>query len=216
MIPMNLKILNSLSGEKEVFAPLIAGQARMYVCGVTPYDSAHLGHCRFLLTFDVIYRYLRFCGFDVTYVRNFTDVDDKIIRRAHEEQVSCDTITDRYIAEFERDSDALGLLKPTCEPRATHHIAEIIEIIKQLERRGLAYSIDGDVFYSVSGFPEYGKLSGKKINELEAGARVEVDERKQSPLDFALWKSSKPGEPTWDSHVKAMCAEHGGDLRAYV
>jgi len=196
---MSLKILNSLTGEKESFAPLTAGHVRMYVCGVTVYDSAHLGHCRFLLTFDVIYRYLRFRGLDVTYVRNFTDVDDKIIRRAQEEQVSCDAITERYIAEFERDSEALGLLKPTLEPRATGHIAEIIEIIQRLEARGLAYTIDGDVFYSVSSFPEYGKLSGKKTDELEAGARVEVDERKRSPLDFALWKSSKPGEPTWDS-----------------
>ena len=196
---MALKIFNTLSGEKENFAPLTPGKVRMYVCGVTVYDSAHLGHCRFLLTFDVIYRYLLFSGLDVTYVRNFTDVDDKIIKRANDEKVSCEAITDRYIAEFVRDSDALGLLKPTVEPRATRHISEIIEIIKKLEAAGLAYSIDGDVFYSVAGFSSYGKLSRKKIDELEAGARVEVDERKRSPLDFALWKSSKPGEPTWDS-----------------
>lgn len=196
---MALKIFNTLSGEKENFAPLTPGTVRMYVCGVTVYDSAHLGHCRFLLTFDVIYRYLLFSGLAVTYVRNFTDVDDKIIKRANDEKVSCEAITDRYIAEFVRDSDALGLLKPTVEPRATRHISEIIEIIKKLEAAGLAYSIDGDVFYSVAGFSSYGKLSRKKIDELEAGARVEVDERKRSPLDFALWKSSKPGEPTWDS-----------------
>ena len=171
----------------------------MYVCGVTVYDSAHLGHCRFLLTFDVIYRYLLFAGFKVTYVRNFTDVDDKIIKRANDENTSCDAITDRYIAEFERDGESLGLLKPNAEPRATRHIGEIIEIIKKLESKGLAYSIDGDVYYSVEGFAGYGKLSGKKIDELEAGARVEVDERKRSPLDFALWKSSKPGEPVWES-----------------
>ena len=196
---MALKIFNTLSGEKENFAPLTPGTVRMYVCGVTVYDSAHLGHCRFLLTFDVIYRYLLFSGLAVTYVRNFTDVDDKIIKRANDEKVSCEAITDRYIAEFVRDSDALGLLKPTVEPRATRHISEIIEIIKKLEAAGLAYSIDGDVFYSVAGFSSYGKLSRKKIDELEAGARVEVDERKRSPLDFALWKSSKPGEPTWES-----------------
>ena len=196
---MALKIFNTLSGEKENFAPLTPGTVRMYVCGVTVYDSAHLGHCRFLLTFDVIYRYLLFSGLAVTYVRNFTDVDDKIIKRANDEKVSCEAITDRYIAEFVRDSDALGLLKPTLEPRATRHISEIIEIIKKLEAAGLAYSIDGDVFYSVAGFSSYGKLSRKKIDELEAGARVEVDERKRSPLDFALWKSSKPGEPTWES-----------------
>jgi cysteinyl-tRNA synthetase len=196
---MALKIFNTLSGEKDEFVPLTPGRVRMYVCGVTVYDSAHLGHCRFLITFDVIYRYLRFLGFDVTYVRNFTDVDDKIINRANEEQVSWETITQRYIGEFHQDGEALGLLAPSVEPLATQHIAEIIEIIERLEAKGLAYRIDGDVYYSVAGFPSYGKLSRKNIDELEAGARVEVDERKRSPLDFALWKSSKPGEPTWDS-----------------
>ena len=196
---MALKIFNTLSGEKDEFVPLTTGRVRMYVCGVTVYDSAHLGHCRFLITFDVIYRYLRFLGFDVTYVRNFTDVDDKIIKRANEEQVSWETITQRYIGEFHQDGEALGLLAPSVEPLATQHIAEIIDIIEQLEAKELAYRIDGDVYYSVAGFPSYGKLSRKNIDELEAGARVEVDERKRSPLDFALWKSSKPGEPTWDS-----------------
>ena len=196
---MALKIFNTLSNDKEEFNPLTPGKVRMYVCGVTVYDSAHLGHCRFLLTFDVIYRYLLSSGFDVTYARNFTDVDDKIIKRANDERTSCAAITDRYIAEFHRDSEALGLLRPTIEPRATQHIDEIISIIKELEARGLAYLVDGDVFYSVAGFPEYGKLSRKKIDELESGARVDVDERKRSPLDFALWKSSKPGEPTWES-----------------
>ena len=196
---MSLKIFNTLSGEKEGFVPLIEGKVRMYVCGVTVYDSAHLGHCRFLLTFDVIYRYLRFAGYDVSYARNFTDVDDKIIKRANDEQLSCASITDRYIAEFNDDAAALGLLSPTIEPRATQHIAEIVEIIKVLERKDLAYRVDGDVFYAVAGFSKYGQLSRKNIDELEAGARVEVDERKRSPLDFALWKSSKPGEPTWES-----------------
>lgn len=196
---MTLKVFNTLSNEKEEFVPLTPGKVRMYVCGVTPYDSAHLGHCRFLLTFDVIYRYLLFSSFDVTYARNFTDVDDKIIKRANDERISCRAITERYIAEFHNDSEALGLLKPAIEPRATEHIAEIIDITKVLETKGLAYRVDGDVYYSVAGFPQYGKLSRKKIDELEAGARVEVDERKRSPLDFALWKSSKPGEPAWDS-----------------
>src|SRR6476620_10735172 len=196
---MALKIFNTLSGEKDEFVPLTAGRVRMYVCGVTVYDSAHLGHCRFLITFDVIYRYLRFLGFDVTYVRNFTDVDDKIIKRANEEQVSWETITQCYIGEFHQDGEALGLFAPSVEPLATQHIVEIIDIIEQLEAKELAYRIDGDVYYSVAGFPSYGKLSRKNIDELEAGARVEVDERKRSPLDFALWKSSKPGEPTWDS-----------------
>jgi cysteinyl-tRNA synthetase len=196
---MALRIFNTLSGEKEIFSPLTPGKVRMYVCGVTVYDSAHLGHCRFLLTFDVIFRYLRFCGYDVNYARNFTDVDDKIIKRANDEGVDCAAISERYIAEFNRDGTALALLAPSVEPRATQHIAEIIAIISQLQAKGLAYSIDGDVFYAVGGFAGYGKLSGKKIDELEAGARVEIDERKRSPLDFALWKSSKPGEPTWDS-----------------
>ena len=196
---MALKIFNTLSGQKEDFVPLKEGEVRMYICGVTVYDSAHLGHCRFLLTFDSIYRYLRHRGFRVQYVRNFTDIDDKIIKRANEEKIGCDTITERYITEFRRDAQALGLLEPTVEPRATDHIAEIVKLIEQLENKGLAYRVDGDVFYRVEAFPPYGKLSRKKIDELEAGARVEVDERKRSPLDFALWKSSKPGEPVWDS-----------------
>jgi cysteinyl-tRNA synthetase len=196
---MALRIFNTMSGEKEEFLPLTAGRVRMYVCGVTVYDSAHLGHCRFLLTFDVIYRYLKFAGYEVTYARNFTDVDDKIIKRAAAEAISCEAVANRYIAEFHRDSESLGLESPTIEPRATEHVGEMIEVIKRLEEKGLAYPIDGDVFYPVAGFAEYGKLSRKNIAELEAGARVEVDERKRSPLDFALWKASKPGEPTWDS-----------------
>ena len=196
---MALKIFNTLSGEKEEFVPLKTGEVKMYVCGVTVYDSSHLGHCRFLLSFDVIYRYLRFCGYQVHYVRNFTDVDDKIIKRAQEDNVSCEVITEKYIEEFHRDASALGLLEPTQEPRATDHIAEIVKLIQRLEEKGLAYRVDGDVFYPVQGFAGYGKLSRKKIDELEAGARVEVDERKRSPLDFALWKSSKAGEPTWES-----------------
>jgi cysteinyl-tRNA synthetase len=196
---MPLKIFNTLSGQKEEFIPISVGEARMYVCGVTVYDSTHIGHARSLLTFDVIFRYLRFSGYRVHFVRNFTDVDDKIIKKANDENVGCEIITDRYIAEFYRDGEALGLLRPNVEPRATLHIREIIALIQQLEGRGLAYRIDGDVYFSVERFPGYGRLARKKIDELEAGARVEVDDRKKSPLDFALWKSSKPGEPTWDS-----------------
>src|SRR5438046_1777706 len=219
---MALKIFNTLSGEKEEFVPLKTGEVKMYVCGVTVYDSSHLGHCRFLLSFDVIYRYLRFCGYQVHYVRNFTDVDDKIIKRAQEDNVGCEVITEKYIEEFHRDASALGLLEPTQEPRATHHIAEIVKLIQRLEEKGLAYRVDGDVFYPVQGFAGYGKLSRKKIDELEAGARVEVDERKRSPLDFALWKSSKAGEPAWESpwgpgrpgwHIEcsAMAMKHLGE-----
>ena len=196
---MSLKIFNTLSGEKEAFAPLTAGEVRMYVCGVTVYDSSHIGHARSLLTFDTIYRYLKFSGYRVQFVRNFTDVDDKIINKANEQKSSCEAISDRYIEEFHRDAEALGLLAPSLEPRATLHIAEIIELMQKLEERKLAYRIDGDVFFSVPGFPGYGKLSRKRIDELEAGARVEIDERKKSPLDFALWKSSKSGEPSWES-----------------
>lgn len=199
LILMALKIFNTLSGEKEEFVPLKPGEVRMYVCGVTVYDSSHIGHARSLLTFDVIYRYLKFLGYDVRFVRNFTDVDDKIIKKANDEGVSCETITERYIEKFYRDAEAIGLLRPTVEPRATLHVPEIIALIQELEKAGLAYRVDGDVFYRVQRFQQYGKLSRKKIDELEAGARVEVDERKQSPLDFALWKSSKPGEPTWES-----------------
>jgi len=196
---MALKVFNTLAGEKQEFVPLTAGEVRMYVCGVTVYDSSHIGHARSLISFDVIYRHLKFLGYKVEFVRNFTDVDDKIINRANEEKISCDALTARYIEEFHRDSEALGLLRPTVEPRATAHIAEIIAIIESLEAKGLAYRIGGDVYYSVQGFAGYGKLSRKKIDELEAGARVEVDERKKSPLDFALWKASKAGEPAWQS-----------------
>jgi cysteinyl-tRNA synthetase len=196
---MSLKIFNTLSGEKEDFVPLTPGEVRMYVCGVTVYDSSHIGHARSLLTFDTIYRYLKFSGYRVQFVRNFTDVDDKIIKKANDQKISCKAVTDRYIDEFHRDADSLGLLPPSLEPRATLHIIEIIELIQKLEERQLAYRIDGDVFFSVPGFPGYGKLSRKRIDELEAGARVEVDERKKSPLDFALWKSSKSGEPSWES-----------------
>jgi cysteinyl-tRNA synthetase len=196
---MSLKIFNTLSGEKEDFEPLTPGEVRMYVCGVTVYDSSHVGHARSLLTFDTIYRYLRFSGYRVQLVRNFTDVDDKIIKKARDEKSSCETITDHYIEEFHRDAESLGLLAPTLEPRATLHIVEIIELILRLEDQQLAYRADNDVFFSVPKFPGYGKLSRKRIDELEAGARVEIDERKRSPLDFALWKSSKPGEPSWES-----------------
>ena len=196
---MALQIFNTLTGEKEAFVPLVPGQVRMYVCGVTVYDSAHLGHCRFLLTFDVIFRYLKFSKFRVDYVRNFTDVDDKIIKKANEEKLACAAITARYIDEFHRDTAALGLLAPTVEPKATEHIGEIIALIETLEKKKLAYRVDGDVYFAVKAMPDYGKLSRKKIDELEAGARVEIDERKASPLDFALWKASKPGEPSWHS-----------------
>jgi len=171
----------------------------MYVCGVTVYDLSHLGHARGMLAFDVIRNYLEHKGFKVHFVRNFTDVDDKIIRRAQEEKVSSQEIAERYIREFYRDMEALGLRRASVEPRATEHIPEMIALIRILLEKGFAYEVDGDVYFEVAKFKDYGKLSGRKLEELLAGARVEVDERKRNPLDFALWKASKPGEPAWES-----------------
>ena len=196
---MPLSITNTMSGRKEPFVPLEPGAVTMYVCGVTVYDRCHIGHARALLTFDVIYRYLRFLGFDCRFVRNFTDVDDKIIRRAREEGVPPGELARRYIDEFHRDAAALGLLEPTLEPCATGHISEMVAIISGLVERGNAYEIDGDVFFAVESFPGYGKLSGRSLDEMTAGARVEVDRRKRHPMDFALWKKSREGEPFWES-----------------
>ena len=196
---MSLKIYNSLSGKKEEFVPLQEGKVKMYVCGVTVYDRGHIGHARAAVVFDVIFRFFRHLGYEVTYVRNYTDVDDKIINRANREGVSCKIIAERYIQEYEQDMQALGMERPTHEPRATENIPQIISLVKKLVDKEFAYVIDGDVYFSVEKFPPYGKLSGRDPEEMRAGARVEVDERKKSPLDFALWKSSKPGEPEWDS-----------------
>ena len=196
---MSLKIYNSLSGKKEEFIPLQEGKVKMYVCGVTVYDRGHIGHARAAVVFDVIFRFFRHLGYEVTYVRNYTDVDDKIINRANREGVSSKVIAERYIQEYEQDMQALGMERPTHEPRATENIPQIISLVKKLVDKEFAYVIDGDVYFSVEKFPPYGKLSGRDPEEMRAGARVEVDERKKSPLDFALWKSSKPGEPEWDS-----------------
>ncbi len=188
-----------MSGKKEPFVPLKQGAVNMYVCGVTVYDQCHIGHARALLTFDVIYRYLRFLGFDCRFVRNFTDVDDKIINRAHQDGVSPADLAQRYIDEFHRDAAALGLLEPTLEPRATEHIPEMIEIISRLVEGGKAYEVGGDVYFAVETFEGYGKLSGRSLDEMVAGARIEVDDRKRHAMDFALWKTSKEGEPFWES-----------------
>jgi len=169
----------------------------MYACGVTVYDLCHIGHARSAVVFDVIYRYLQYKGYEVTYVRNFTDVDDKIINRAQEEGVSTEEIATRYIEEFSTDMGALGLQKPTVEPKATEHIAEMIALVERLIEKGHAYHVEGDVYYAVESFPEYGKLSKRTLDEMQAGARVQVDEKKHNPLDFALWKAAKPGEPSW-------------------
>jgi cysteinyl-tRNA synthetase len=170
----------------------------MYVCGVTVYDFSHIGHARAAIVFDVIFRYLKHKGYAVTYVRNYTDVDDKIINKANKEGVDAKTIAERYITEYDHDMDALNVAKPSFTPRATEHIAGMVSMIERLIENGYGYEIEGDVYYEVKKFKSYGKLSGKNIEDLESGARVEVDDRKRDPLDFALWKSSKPGEPAWD------------------
>jgi cysteinyl-tRNA synthetase len=179
--------------------PVKPGKVSMYVCGPTVYDSCHIGHARSVVVFDVIFKYFKANGFDVTYVRNFTDVDDKIISRAGRTGVDPIELAEKYIKEFYADMDNLNIERATIEPRATEHIGKIIELIEVLMEKGLAYRINGDVFYSVEKFENYGKLSGRKLEDMEAGARVEVDERKRNPFDFALWKSLKPGEPSWES-----------------
>ncbi len=194
-----MRIHNTLGRRKEEFTPLSGNRVGMYVCGVTVYDFCHIGHARSILVFDMVYRYLKKKGYDVIYVRNFTDVDDKIINRANKEGVSTKEIAERYIEAFYQDVDALGAERPDVEPRATEHIQEMIELIRRLQEKGLAYEVDGDVYYEVRRFPAYGKLSGRSLEEMMAGARIEVDEKKKDPLDFALWKASKPGEPWWDS-----------------
>jgi cysteinyl-tRNA synthetase len=196
---VSLRIYNTLSGAKEIFAPLKEREVSMYVCGVTVYDDCHVGHARSLMTFDVIVRYLRFLGYRVTFVRNFTDVDDKIIQRANEKGIAAQELAEKYIRAFYRDAETLGLVAPTREPKATEHIAEMIALIRRLEEKGIAYRVDGDVFFQPDRFSSYGKLSRKNLDELQAGARVEVDERKRQPTDFALWKRSKEGEPSWES-----------------
>jgi len=196
---MALRVYNTLSGEKETFIPLVPGKAGMYVCGVTVYDYCHIGHARANVVFDIIFRYLKYAGYDVTYVRNYTDIDDKIINRANKEGVDYRTIADRFIEAFDEDMAALGLLKPTNEPKATDHIGGIIAIIAVLIAKGHAYASDGDVYYAVDSFPDYLKLSKRNLEEMQAGARVEVGDKKRNPMDFALWKGSKPGEPSWDS-----------------
>ncbi|MCQ1056520.1 cysteine--tRNA ligase [Photobacterium sp. DNB23_23_1] len=195
-----LKIYNSLTRQKEEFTPIQPGKVGMYVCGVTIYDLCHIGHGRTFVSFDVVSRYLRYSGYDLTFVRNITDIDDKIIKRAAENGESCDSLTERLIGEMHADFDSLGMKRPDIEPRATDFIAEIIAMCERLIERGFAYVADnGDVMFEVSKFDEYGKLSKQDLDQLQAGARVDIETAKRSPLDFVLWKMSKPGEPTWES-----------------
>jgi cysteinyl-tRNA synthetase len=198
-----LKIYNTLARDKQAFVPMQAGKVRMYVCGMTVYDYCHLGHARVMVVFDMVQRWLRASGFDVTYVRNITDIDDKIIKRAVENKESISQLTQRFIQAMDEDAGALGVQKPDHEPRATQYVPQMLGLIEKLEQHGLAYKAsDGDVNYSVRDFPNYGKLSGKSLDDLRAGERVELNTGKRDPLDFVLWKASKESEPDevkWDS-----------------
>ncbi|PHS70975.1 MAG: cysteine--tRNA ligase [Methylophaga sp.] len=195
-----LQIHNSLTKQKEVFTPIEPGKVKLYVCGMTVYDLCHIGHARVMVVFDVVTRYLRDSGYEVTYIRNITDIDDKIIARANENGESIQSLTERFIDEMNQDADALGVLRPDQEPKATESMAEIIAMIETLIAKGFAYAADnGDVYYDVSKFDDYGKLSGRNIDELRAGERVAINEAKNDPLDFVLWKEAKPEEPAWDS-----------------
>jgi cysteinyl-tRNA synthetase len=195
-----LKLYNDLTNRKETFQPLEAGKVSMYVCGMTVYDLCHLGHARVMVVFDVVYRYLKASGYQVTYIRNITDVDDKIIKRANEKGVPFTQLTEQFIDAMHEDADALGVERPTDEPKATEHMDQIIEMVSRLIDNKHAYAADnGDVYYDVRSFPGYGKLSGKSIEDLQSGARVALGEAKRDPLDFALWKAAKPDEPAWDS-----------------
>jgi len=217
-----MRIYNTLTNRKEEFIPLTSGKVMMYACGVTVYDYCHIGHARSAIVFDVIRRYLKHKGFDVKYVRNFTDIDDKIINKAQQEGITWDAVAKKYTYEYYRDMDRLGVGRADVEPMATEYIGEMIDIVKGLIDKGYAYEVDGNVYFEVDKFSEYGKLSKRDKEEMIAGARVEVDERKKDPMDFALWKRSKEGEPSWDSpwgtgrpgwHIEctAMSIKHLGE-----
>lgn len=217
-----MKIYNTMSGRKENLEPIQPGRVSMYVCGVTVYDVCHIGHARSAVVFDMMRQYFRYRGFDVKFVRNFTDIDDKIINRAAERGVKWDELARTYTDKFYEDMGRLGIEKADMEPRATEHIKEIIDLVKGLIGKGIAYELEGDVYFEVAKFPQYGRLSGRKLEDMQAGARVAVDERKRNPMDFALWKSSKPGEPSWESpwglgrpgwHIEcsAMSMKHLGE-----
>lgn len=218
-----LTVYNTLAREKQLFQPIEPGKVRMYVCGMTVYDLCHVGHARMLTSFDVVYRWLQAAGYEVTYVRNITDIDDKIIRRAAENNEAIEALTERTIRYMHEDCTALNLQAPSVEPRATQHIDDMLALINQLIAKGRAYPAEnGDVYYAVHEFPGYGKLSGKSLDDLRAGERVAVDGFKRDPLDFVLWKGAKPGEPFWESpwgqgrpgwHIEcsAMSCHHLGE-----
>jgi cysteinyl-tRNA synthetase len=196
---MTMRIYNTLTKTKETFEPLTPGHVKIYVCGPTVYDSCHVGHARSVVVFDVVVRFLRAMDFQVTYVRNFTDVDDKIIRRANEVGMDTRRLAEKYIDEFHRDMDALNVIRADHEPRVTEHIEDIVAVVNRLMEKKAAYLADGDVFYAVETFAGYGKLSGRRLDDMVAGSRVEINTNKRNPFDFVLWKSAKPGEPAWPS-----------------
>jgi cysteinyl-tRNA synthetase len=219
---MSLVIYNTLTRKKEAFEPMAAPAVKLYICGVTTYDLCHIGHARCYVAFDTVQRYLRYSGFDVTMVRNITDVDDKIIARSHERGVSPKALADQFIEEMYTDFDALDIQRGDVEPRVSDTIPEIIQMVEQLVSRGLAYEVEGDVYFDVHEFPPYGVLSGRDIDQLKSGARVDVDTRKRNATDFALWKAAKPGDPFWESpwgqgrpgwHIEcsAMSVKHLGE-----
>ncbi len=196
---MSIRIYNTLTHKKEPFSPIEPGHVKLYVCGITSYDYCHIGHARSSLAFDMIVKYFKYRGFKVTFVRNFTDIDDKIIARAHEQGTAPELLAETFIQEFYQDMDYLGLDRADIEPKATEHIPEMIELIETLIAKDFAYASEGDVYFKVTSFDEYGKLSGRNIEDMQAGARISVSDKKSHPMDFVLWKASKPGEPAWDS-----------------
>lgn len=196
---MSIKIHNTLTGKKELLQPIEPGHVKLYVCGITSYDYCHIGHARSSLAFDMIVRYMRYRDLKVTYIRNFTDIDDKIIQRANEQGIPAGELAQRFIDEFYVDMDNLGIDRPNMEPKATEHIQEMIDLVSELIDKGMAYQSGNDVYYAVESFKEYGKLSHRNLDDMKAGARITVNEQKRNPMDFVLWKGAKPGEPKWES-----------------
>ena len=212
-----MRVFNTMTRQKEEFVPIKAGEVQMYVCGPTVYNYFHIGNARTFLVFDTVRRYLEYKGYKVNFVQNFTDIDDKMIKKANEENITVKELGDKYIEEYYKDADGLNIERATCNPRATEYIEEIVSFIEDLINKGYAYEVDGDVYFKTKRFENYGKLSGQNLDELQLGARIDVDERKEEPMDFAIWKSEKPGEPSWDSpwgkgrpgwHIECSCMAH--------